>query len=331
MKQTNITTALAGAAILLLGWTVGRHLYNHQSEAKPLEVEVPPTRLPQEPTALSNNTSLSTVLQSRRHPRSLARTLAKSPPADAVGALRDALSALDDTRGVRERVPSEELRGAVQALSADAAVQVLVEAMQDPRIAVRHRSVNALSLLGPAAEPALPGLISMLRSRTNEFTIMEETLSTIAQIHRAPDIVSNVVVAVMEGSQKARQALVFRMPVGMFEDGTNAFAANLQPFLHSSDPEQRRYAALALARLPGKKDPAFDREFVVGVRDGLDREFNLSLLAIRELVRMGPEAQAIVPALKEVIDDSPKLQKNPKLRNVALDALRPFSTTFRGQ
>ena len=207
--------------------------------------------------------------------------------------------------------PAREILYAIPLEQRAAALEMVMEALRDPNQHVCLRAIGLVPLIWPQGETALPTLFDLVRVKSAEWPELASTaLIAATQTRSEPDIVPELVAAAMQGSARAHRALVAQLPLlkSLIPGSEAVFAASLQPFLYSFEPEARLTAAQALAQLPGPKDPAVVAELVSAVTapaDGTPANSEQTPASLNALQQMGPDAVEAIPALLEFGEQNP--------------------------
>jgi HEAT repeat protein len=191
------------------------------------------------------------------------------------------------------------------AIGADG-VAPLVELFADPSPSLRVRAVQALGLVGGAAEPAVPALIRTLNDPNLDVRI--GAADALGGIARQPDLAIPALIAALTDPE---EGVVYYAAVSLGEyreRATNAIPALLLDF-QSPDYRNKDSAALALDKI----SPEICAREVVPVllRDikdsrgrpqtGGSQSANMSLITVGQ---MKDSAAVVIPAIIEMIGDT---------------------------
>ena len=200
--------------------------------------------------------------------------------------------------------------------SAAAAVPTLINALADDYEPVRRNAIYALSAIG---EPAVEPLIDALNSEKEAFE-MEPILHICDAAHGLAAIGAPAVPALITALKDERENVRAAAAYALGEMGPVAAEAvdGLIVLLNDTSEEVRRHTASALGMIKGptsKTVPA-----LVGVLEDPE-ETDLAFFAAQALTRIGPDATAAVPALREAL-----MSESAYVRGFSSEALSRIGT-----
>jgi RNA polymerase sigma factor (sigma-70 family) len=298
---------LIAASILLVGATVTiyRLAPTHEPQPAPTQDPVAPA-----PASASEQAPVARIFQALRQGRET-EVSADDALRIALARFKEALHAppKPDTQKID---PAQDLLYAIPVEQRVAALGMVLEALRDGNKHVCLRAIRLVPLIWPQGEAALPILFDLIRSKSDEWPeVASSAMIAAAQARPNPDIVPEMVSAVMQGPRSAHRALAAIFPlVKSFLPGSEAaFTRSLQPYLYSPDPAWRSTAARALAQLPGPKDPSVLRELTAALAplpDGTPVELAHFGPSLEALMKMGPNAADALPAVQDFAHRNPQ-------------------------
>lgn len=223
--------------------------------------------------------------------------------------------------------------------AAEAAVPALMETLNDERPGVRREAIIALAQIGESSAPAVPALAKVL---DDEHNCVPATFA-LGRIGQLPGEVEAKIEANTKSSDKVLSTVSTWAIAKLHpedKDLVRKAVRRLARRIKDEDPRRRAAAVQALVDLD--PDPEISRPIIKKVMDGADPEVLDAILdtvaglgekalprmiealkhekvrarAAAVIARIGPSAEAAVPALTEALGDD-----SPETRNEVLFAL----------
>jgi RNA polymerase sigma factor (sigma-70 family) len=225
--------------------------------------------------------------------------------------------------------PAHKILSEIPLEQRAAALEMVMQALHDSQRHICRRAIHLIPLIWPEGEAALPPLFDLVRNKSGDWPgLTTDALIAAVQVRSETDVIPELVLAAMQGSHRSQSELALQLPIltAQIKDSGAVFAANLQPFLNSADPDARLTAAQALAQLPGAKDNLVVTELAasLALNDGTRATTDKIRTSLDALFKMGAEARDAVPALLALAKENPELSDSAwvVLKAVAPDALK---------
>jgi HEAT repeat protein len=181
-------------------------------------------------------------------------------------------------------------------------LRALILDLESPDAELRKRAVRTLGGFGPAARLAIAGLLRVLRNPNESREVREEAERALAEIGApANEDFTALVHALTDTDAPDTRARLYAVDaLGKFVRKGREAARALVQALDDPHVEVRRSAAEALGRIGWA---AREEVFAGLVKAVKDRERNVRLPALRNLIQLGKPQPADVPTLKGLLAD----------------------------
>lgn len=205
-------------------------------------------------------------------------------------------------------------------------IQALVESLKDSELGVRRSAAEALGEIGPPAADAIHPLINTLKDQSENADVRAYAAQALARI--GPDRIeaaATLTETLEDNDPKIQEAAVKALAETSFATKQDENAAqaltNLSAQLKAGETERRRSAATELGKMGPAAQAALPALIEAVGKRGEDSE--VRRLAAAAVGSMGPYARDAVPTLIEVLNDRKEVPDVGASAIVALGQIGP--------